>query len=180
MSQQMPRAGPQVCHAHSAMPVGMCISNAEGSAVEVQVMPAGAGGGRRWRSGQGSGDRLQKGTSMSCPSPPQPWWDELQWASRPYTHHTGSHWLGTVPKGQSGRSEKDDQEGGSGQRASSRTPEAAGLGPCPGVPPLPTALRAAAPGGGATGKPESSRRGVRRGNRVTGQKPASQHPLFKL
>lgn len=45
MSQQMPRAGPQVCHAHSAMPVGMCISNAEGSAVEVQVMPAGGGGG---------------------------------------------------------------------------------------------------------------------------------------
>lgn len=133
-----------------------------------RAQPAGgpvAGGQAR---GLGAGSR---GTSRPCPSPRQPWWDQLQWA-----HHTGSCYLGTVPKGRVAAVEETTRE-----VALDSVPAAghgaAGLGPCtpPGCPP-----HSCPDGGGGGGKPEPSRRGVRRGHSATGQKPASQHPLFKL
>lgn len=42
------------------------------------------------------------------------------------THHMGSCWLGTVPKGWSGHSKKDSEKGGSEQRAAAKAPEVRG------------------------------------------------------
>lgn len=113
--------GPSECHAQPAMPVGRA-PHAR------RAQPAGgpvAGGQAR---GLGAGSR---GTSRPCPSPRQPWWDQLQWA-----HHTGSCYLGTVPKGRVAAVEETTRE-----VALDSVPAAghgaAGLGPCtpPGCPP---------------------------------------------
>lgn len=83
------------------------------------------------------------------------------------TGHTGS--LGTVPKGQSGHSEMDDQKGNSEQCASSGTP----VHLPSGAPPLLTASSAAAPAARGGGKPESAG-----GSQV--QQCLTQYPLFRL
>lgn len=148
----MPRAARDACGART--------SRAEGSACR---------GPRRWRSGQGPGGGLQGDLEALSLSPPAlvgpaamgPSHGELllrdcpkgpEW---PLWKRRPERWLWTAC-----------QQRGTGPRGWARAP-------------LPAALRTAAPTGVAGGKPEPSRRGVRQGS-ATGQKPASQHPLFKL
>lgn len=92
----MPRAARDACGART--------SRAEGSACR---------GPRRWRSGQGPGGGLQGDLEALSLSPPA-----LVGPAAMGPSH-GELLLRDCPKGPSGRCGRDDQRGGSGQRASS-------------------------------------------------------------